>query len=151
MVLLEDAARVAILGPGGMGKTSLALTVLHYPLVTEKYNHRHFISCESANTTSDLVSTIGSHLGLEPSNQLSQAIIRHFTECGPSLILLDNLETPWESLDSRSGVEEFLSLLADVASLALLVSLVHACHSPELIPSPDNNAGSGTSGKGEME
>jgi hypothetical protein len=122
-ILLGDTARVAILGPGGVGKTTLSVAALHVPAVMERYSHRHFVSCESVNTGVDLVLIIGSHLGLEPSRQLSRDIIRHLTKAGPSLLLLDNLETPWEPLESRGGVEEFLSLLADAPHLALLVSL----------------------------
>jgi tetratricopeptide (TPR) repeat protein len=122
--LLHDPARVAILGPGGMGKTTLAMAALHHPAIWEKYNLKHFISCESASTCGDLVASIGLHLGLEPSRQLSKAIVRHLGQCGPCLVVLDNFETPWESIESRAQVEEFISLLADIPSFALLVSLI---------------------------
>jgi hypothetical protein len=36
--------------------------------------------------------------------------------------MLDNLETVWEPMDSRGGVEELLSLLTDIPQLALMVS-----------------------------
>ncbi|KAJ7452936.1 hypothetical protein FB451DRAFT_1374015 [Mycena latifolia] len=121
--LLMESPRVAVLGPGGMGKTALTMAALHHAAIGEKYNLRHFISCESANTRVELVSIIGLHLGLEPSRQLSQAIVQHFEGCGPCLLVLDNLETSWEALESRGGVEEFLSSLADVPSLALLITM----------------------------
>ncbi|KAJ7928345.1 hypothetical protein B0H13DRAFT_2311624 [Mycena leptocephala] len=121
--LLHGPARVAILGPGGMGKTTLAMAALHHPAIWEKYNLKHFISCESASTCGDLVASIGLHLGLEPSRQLSKAIVRHLGQCGPCLVVLDNFETPWESIESRAQVEEFISLLADIPSFALLVTM----------------------------
>ncbi|KAJ7471083.1 hypothetical protein FB451DRAFT_1559557 [Mycena latifolia] len=121
--LLCDPARGAVLGAGGMGKTTLATAALHHPTIIEKYAHRHFISCESANNSVDLVSIVGSHLGIEPSRQLAKAIVRHLAECGTSLVVLDNLETPWEPSESRGEVEEFLSLLADVSTLSLLITM----------------------------
>ncbi|KAJ6533780.1 P-loop containing nucleoside triphosphate hydrolase protein, partial [Mycena vulgaris] len=127
-MLRRYSARVAVLGPGGMGKTTLALVALHHAAIIEKYNSRHFISCESANTSPDLVSILASHLGLELSKQLAKAIVRHFEESGPCLVVLDNLETPWEPLESRGGVEEFLSLLADIPTLALLITMHGAEH-----------------------
>jgi hypothetical protein len=105
-----------------MGKTTLAMAAVHHPAIMEKYNLKHFISCESASTYGELVTSIGLHFGLEPSRQLSKGILEHLGQCGPCLVVLDNFETPWEPLDSRRQVEDFLSLLADIPSLALLVS-----------------------------
>ncbi|KAJ7928361.1 P-loop containing nucleoside triphosphate hydrolase protein, partial [Mycena leptocephala] len=121
--LLCDPARVAIMGPGGMGKTTLATAAVHHPAIVEKYGLIHFISCESATTCADLVTSIGSYLGLEPSTQLSKRVVQHFEQCGPCLVVFDNFETPWEPVESREQVEQLLSLLADIQSLALLVTI----------------------------
>jgi hypothetical protein len=106
-----------------MGKTTLAMAALHHPAIFKKYQPKHFISCESATTCQDFVTNMGLHLALEPSSQLSKAIVQHLERCGPCLVVLDNFETPWEPIESRGQVEDFLSLLADIPSLALLVSL----------------------------
>jgi hypothetical protein len=97
------------------------MAAVHHPAVREKYALPHFISCESANTYCDLVTTVGLHLGLEPTPHLLKAIVQHFTRCGPCLVVLDNFETPWEPLEFRGKVEEFISLLTDIPTLALLV------------------------------
>ncbi|KAJ7828300.1 hypothetical protein B0H13DRAFT_2437946 [Mycena leptocephala] len=55
------------------------------------------------------------------SRQLSRAIIRHFLDSGPAILILDNMETPWEPVSTRANVEEFLCLLTDISHLALLV------------------------------
>ncbi|KAJ6556148.1 hypothetical protein B0H19DRAFT_1376996 [Mycena capillaripes] len=121
--LLGDLPRVVVLGPGGMGKSTLAMAALHHPAVIEQYPLRHFISCESAYTLPDLVSDIELHLVLRSSGQTSKAIVRHFQKCGPCLVVLDNLETPWEPLNSRGRVEDFLLLLASIPTLALLITM----------------------------
>ncbi|KAJ7824511.1 hypothetical protein B0H14DRAFT_3145662 [Mycena olivaceomarginata] len=105
---------LAILGPGGMGKTTLAVTALHHTEVVSKYEQRHFVSCESAFENSRLVNIIAAHLRLEPSKHLSTAITTHFRNCGTTLLVLDNLETVWEEAESRAEVEELLSLLSEI-------------------------------------
>ena len=48
--------RVAILGSGGMGKTSLALVVMTDSRIITRYPHRYFISCEAAPTADAILS-----------------------------------------------------------------------------------------------
>jgi hypothetical protein len=61
------------------------------------------------------------HLGLNPGKDLTKPVVQYFTGKPASLLIIDNLETTWEPMQSRSGVEEFLSLLTDVPHLALIV------------------------------
>ncbi|KAJ7131116.1 hypothetical protein C8R44DRAFT_850016 [Mycena epipterygia] len=96
--LTQESAHIAILGAGGIGKTSLARAALHHPQISAKYQHRFFVAADSATTSIELAALTGSHLGLKP-------------------------ETPWEPLESRGGVEEFLSLLTDIPHLALIITM----------------------------
>ncbi|KAJ7108366.1 hypothetical protein C8R43DRAFT_1243548 [Mycena crocata] len=122
-ILAEDFARVAILGAGGMGKTSLAVAVLHQPDVVNKFPRRYCIPCHSTANRSDLISSIASHLGVTMGPNLARRIVRHLSASPPVLMILDNFETPWEPASTRAGVEEFLSLLGDIAHLALIVTM----------------------------
>jgi GTPase SAR1 family protein len=119
---VANPARIAILGPGGIGKTTLAQAILHNQDILAKYGQRYFVSCESATTAYELVNTVGLYVGLEPSRQLSKAIIQHFSKCSPTILVLDNLDTVWETDEYRDQVEEFLASLSGVQHLALLVS-----------------------------
>jgi Cdc6-like AAA superfamily ATPase len=121
-ILVQDTAHIAILGAGGMGKTSLAIVALHTPQVEAKYPQKYFVPCHSSPTCTELAATIASHIGLKKGSNLTKKIAHYFAHAPPSLLVLDNLETPWESLSSRSEVEEFLSLLTDVSHLGLMVS-----------------------------
>ncbi|KAJ7494036.1 P-loop containing nucleoside triphosphate hydrolase protein, partial [Mycena latifolia] len=121
--LHQDAARVAILGAGGMGKTSLARAALHHPTIVAKYDCRFFIPCDSVTSDIELATLIGTHLGLKPQKDLKKPIIQYFSRSNPCLLILDNLETPWEPRESRGEIEEFLSLLTDVPHLALLITM----------------------------
>jgi GTPase SAR1 family protein len=122
--LLQDSARIAILGMGGMGKTTLAIAAVQNAQVESKYSQRYFVSCQPTPTCLELASMIADHLGLEKRSNLSRTIIHHLTHAPPSLLVLDNFETPWEPSSSRSEVEEFLSLLTDIPQLALVVGMV---------------------------
>ncbi|KAJ7113832.1 P-loop containing nucleoside triphosphate hydrolase protein, partial [Mycena epipterygia] len=121
--LYQEPARIAILGAGGMGKTSLAKAALHHPEIVSKYQQRFFVVADSATTSIELTALIGLHTGLKPGKDLTKPIVRYFSNNGPSLLVLDNLETLWEPIYSRVGVEEFLSSLTDVSHLTLMITM----------------------------
>ncbi|KAJ7092891.1 hypothetical protein B0H15DRAFT_765747, partial [Mycena belliarum] len=54
---------------------------------------------------------------------LTQAITTHLSRGPQCLLVLDNLETSWDSTESRGNVEEFLSLLADISHLAIIITM----------------------------
>ncbi|KAJ7797641.1 hypothetical protein B0H13DRAFT_1934063 [Mycena leptocephala] len=81
--LMQRKPCIAVLGPAGIGKTSLARTAMHHPEVDAHFSGRRFNNC----------------------------------------LLLDNFETPWEPFEGRPKVEKFLSLLASLPDLALLVTM----------------------------
>jgi Cdc6-like AAA superfamily ATPase len=120
----QGTPKIAILGAGGMGKTSLAKAVIHHTEITERYHqHRFFVACDSAATQVELAALIGAHVGLKPGNDLTCPVIQYFSSNSNCLLILDNLETLWEPVESRSNIEEFLSLLTGVNHLALVVGL----------------------------
>ncbi|KAJ7021394.1 P-loop containing nucleoside triphosphate hydrolase protein, partial [Mycena alexandri] len=120
----ETSPRIAILGAGGMGKTSLSRAVLHHPEIASKYdNDRFFIACDGSTNKVDLAGLIGTHLSLKPGRDLTQGVLRHLSGAPPTLLVLDNLETLWDPAESRKEIEEFLSLLTDITSLALMITM----------------------------
>ncbi|KAJ7469512.1 hypothetical protein FB451DRAFT_1476331 [Mycena latifolia] len=146
----EEAPRVAILGTGGIGKTSLAKAALHHPGISANYETKLFVACDSATTSIELAALVGSNVGLKPGRNLTKTVIQHFAHGPPCLLVLDNLETSWETIESRGGVEEFLSLLSEVSHLALIITMrgaerpskVHWTHPflPPLKPLADHAA-----------
>ncbi|KAJ7741857.1 P-loop containing nucleoside triphosphate hydrolase protein, partial [Mycena metata] len=110
----EKSPRIAILGAGGMGKTSLSKVVLHHSDITTKYHaNRFFITCDGSTNKVELVNII----------DLTQGVLRHLSNAPPTFLVLDNLETLWDPVESRKETEEFLSLLTDIPSLALMITM----------------------------
>ncbi|KAJ7818650.1 hypothetical protein B0H13DRAFT_1922174 [Mycena leptocephala] len=119
--LIQHSPRVAILGGGGMGKTSLARAALHHPDLSSRFEDRFFVSSESATNSVELAALIGLHVGLNPGQDLTTTVVQYFSKKPPFLLILDNLETPWEPIHTRGGIEEFLGLLTDIPDLALML------------------------------
>ncbi|KAF8153728.1 hypothetical protein K438DRAFT_1863472 [Mycena galopus ATCC 62051] len=106
-----------------MGKTSLARAVLHHPDTSSKFEHRFFVSAEAATTSVELAALIGLHVGLKSGQDLTKPVVQYFSRKMSCLLILDNLETVWEPIHSRAGVEEFLSLLTSLEHLALIITM----------------------------
>ncbi|KAJ7742823.1 hypothetical protein B0H16DRAFT_1018535 [Mycena metata] len=123
-LVAQGTPRIAILGAGGMGKTSLSKAVLHHSDITTKYlDNRFFIACDGSTSKVELAGVIGAHLGLKPAKDLTQGVLHHLSSAPPSLMILDNFETLWDPAKSRKDIEDFLSLLTEVTNLALIITM----------------------------
>ena len=114
----------AVLGPGGVGKTCVGTAVLHHPHVTSKFGRfRWFVSCEALLDADSLKAALASLFGVEERTMVLQ--LKKISERIDldMLLVLDNLETIWESLEKRPATEELLLQLTDVHRLSLLVTL----------------------------
>ncbi|KZV62632.1 TPR-like protein [Peniophora sp. CONT] len=125
LILDKSPARVAILGSGGIGKTSIALTVLHRPEVEGRYGEgRFFMSCEAVSTAEgvlqELLKTF--RLAVDAQNRVTprDQLVSHLRTLPPGILCLDNLETPWDA--DALGVESLLSDIASFSHFALLVT-----------------------------
>ncbi|KAF8184096.1 hypothetical protein K438DRAFT_1937370 [Mycena galopus ATCC 62051] len=122
-LLTQRLPRIAILGGGGMGKTSLAKAVLHHADTLAKFENRFFVGAEAATTSVELAALIGLHVGLNPGEDLTKPVVQYFSGKMSCLLILDNLETVWEPLQSRPAIEKFLSLLTELEDLALIITM----------------------------
>ncbi|KAI0291242.1 hypothetical protein B0F90DRAFT_1928941 [Multifurca ochricompacta] len=91
-------ARIAILGPGGYGKTTLANAALTHPQVQEQFGGaRYFVACESVFSSGALLVELAKTLGiLDGGSDASWSHIHARVGSKDSIICLDNFESPWD-------------------------------------------------------
>lgn len=147
-----NSARVAILGDAGIGlrtyycmgtsliyaigKSTLALTLLHHVTVVELYGaFRFFVPCDSTTSADRLVTEISSQLGLSniehPDRNILTMVLSYLKEgitklpgaSGRALIILDNFEMPWWASSDRKEVEKVLSHLAALENLTIVITM----------------------------
>ena len=59
LIARNEQTKVAILGTGGIGKTSTALHILHHQDVVDRYdNRRYFVGCDAATSAESLATLI---------------------------------------------------------------------------------------------
>jgi tetratricopeptide (TPR) repeat protein len=117
-------AFVAILGAGGIGKTSLALAVMRDERMAEIFQHRrYFVSCEAAETAEALSVVFGRTIGATSQDALGEFTSLVKKEGSPVLVALDNFETPWERHESQQVAEGFLSKLAEIGQVSIILTM----------------------------
>ncbi|KAJ7930836.1 hypothetical protein B0H13DRAFT_1858355 [Mycena leptocephala] len=122
--------RIAVLGAGGMGKTSLAKAVIHHTEITQRYNqHRFFVACDVAAIQVELAALIGAHVGLKPGRDITHPVIQYFSSSSDSLLILDNLETLWEPAESRGNIG--VPVIAHWCGSFGFVDIADNTHNPE--------------------
>jgi len=117
--------RLAVLGAGGMGKTSIAVAILHADQIVGHFgNGRFFISCEAHSDANSLIIALATLLDLQGSNDLLTSVVSRLAASSRTLLVLDNLETVWLVSDAKkvSAVDNLLSTLAKIPTLSLIIT-----------------------------
>ncbi|KAH8834925.1 hypothetical protein DL96DRAFT_13029 [Flagelloscypha sp. PMI_526] len=119
--------RIAILGPGGIGKTTLAMMLLHNHILRASYPTRFFLSCEPTPTADILENTLADVLHIPKSDRnsnLQSHILDQLRHFSPVMLCLDNLETVWDVETEQPKVDAILDVFSSLGSaLALIVTM----------------------------
>ena len=147
----ETASHICLLGPGGMGKTSLSLAIVGSDLVQTKFQegHRVWIPCLEATSATLFLQVLYTSLRVkrQTDNVMSDILYELEISKEPYLLLLDNFETPWNTTDDQKQVEEVLSNLNQLSHVSILITM-QGSHSPtvdvewhsEIVPAMDKDA-----------
>ena len=119
--------RVCLLGPGGMGKTSTALAVIANPETKKHFpaQNQIWVPCVKATSLSLFLDTLYSSLGTtqKSGDTLKDIVSELNSSSEPLMLLLDNFETPWNAVESRSETERILYAIDQIAHVTLLVTM----------------------------
>ena len=125
LLLEEETSRVCILGPGGMGKTSVSLAVVELPLIKERFPGGNvvWLPCIEATSANLLLEILYIQLQIPGDKQvtLEKIIFELDTLKQPRLIVVDNFETPWNGNQKQVG--DILRRLAMLSHIAILVTM----------------------------
>ncbi|KAJ7596133.1 hypothetical protein C8J56DRAFT_1160376 [Mycena floridula] len=120
-------ARFAILGPGGMGKTAVAVKVVRDARLLECYpqHYQAWFPCVQATSFPLLLDTVHSALDLpsDIKNMLNAILNELQSSDKPMILLFDNFETPWNAPGARAEVAQFLRDIDAIPHIAIFVTM----------------------------
>ena len=129
-LLQEETSRVCILGPGGMGKTSVTLAVVELPVIKERFlgGNCVWVPCIEATSATLFLEIL--HIQLQvPVDGDKQVTLEKIISAldgskEPRLILLDNFETPWNAPGgTQKQVSDILRKLVMLSHIAIFVTM----------------------------
>ena len=125
LLLREETSRVCILGPGGMGKTSVSLAVVELPLIKKRFPGGNivWVPCIAATSAILLLEILNIQLQIPGDKEvtLERIISELDTLKQPRLIVVDNFETPWNGNQKQVG--DILRRLSTLSHIGILVTM----------------------------
>jgi tetratricopeptide (TPR) repeat protein len=130
LLLQEETSRICILGPGGMGKTSVSLAVVELPLIKARFPGGNcvWVPCIEATSATLFLEILYIQLQVHGDGDKQVTLEKIISELDaskkPRLILLDNFETPWNAPGrTQNQVSDILRKLAMLSHVAILVTM----------------------------
>ena len=122
--LAENLKPIALIGAGGIGKTSIALTVLHHKRVKERFGeNRRFIRCDKFPASrAHFLARVSSVIGARVENPENLTLLQPSLSSKEMLIILDNAES---ILDPKgTSAEEIYSTVDELCRFKTICLLI---------------------------
>ncbi|TDL20579.1 hypothetical protein BD410DRAFT_772551 [Rickenella mellea] len=125
LILTHFPAKLAILGPGGIGKTTVAAAIFHNKQIVDKFAEcRAFVSCEPLISAQSLLETLCKAFDVPVQNgKLLKAVMFFLESSHCTLLVLDNMETLWDVDNECHNVQTLLRNLSSLKDLTLIVTM----------------------------
>ncbi|KAF7972381.1 hypothetical protein HWV62_18094 [Athelia sp. TMB] len=118
--------RIAILGAGGLGKTTVALHVLYHADVVKRHGERCFyVGCDGVRSANALALRILRIMQAPiPTNGSPIDALRSALEgSSQTLLLLDNFESIWDIQGDQDANRKLLTSIASVMKVSLIITM----------------------------
>jgi SIR2-like domain len=121
--ILERARPIVVLGPFGIGKTTLTLAAAYDPRIIARFGSRRLlVNCEPLEDAEGLLRLLAANLGLNDSSDASDVEASIKAACAevPAFAILDDLDKIWGQ--DMAGTRSLLGRLAEIFGLRLVLT-----------------------------